>query len=376
MAKLKILSVMGTRPEAIKMAPVIKELQCYSEKVSPMICVTAQHRQMLDQVLDIFSIRSDYDLNIMEKDQSLAKVSTNVLTALESVVIKEQPDWVVVQGDTTTAMAASLAAFYHKAKVAHVEAGLRTWDKYRPFPEEINRKIIDTISDLHFVPTHSAKQNLLREGYREDSLVVTGNTVIDALLYIVDREYDFSAGPLRHVPMEKQIILVTVHRRENFGHPLKRIYSAILQIAKKYSSDVHIVYPVHLNPNVHEPAHAMLGGVHNISLIEPLDYLSFIQLMKSSYLILTDSGGIQEEAPSFGKPLLVLRTETERPEVVEAGIARKVGADIASIVKEATILLDDRKEYDRRAQIENPYGDGQASSRIVKELLTNGNVNF
>jgi UDP-N-acetylglucosamine 2-epimerase (non-hydrolysing) len=367
---IKVLCVFGTRPEAIKMAPVIKELRKYADKVISKVCVTAQHRQMLDQVLNLFEIKPDYDLNIMQDDQSLSYVTARVLTELERVIQKERPDWVLVQGDTTTTMAASLAAFYQRVKVGHVEAGLRTWDKFRPYPEEINRQIADAVCDLHFAPTERAKENLLREGVSEETILVTGNTVIDALLDVVSREFNFAGSPLESIPFDsRRVILVTAHRRENFGKPLENICEALLEIAERYNGDVHIVYPVHLNPHVQGPVYSMLGGVENISLIEPLDYQPFVHLMNKCHFVLTDSGGLQEEAPSLGKPVLVLREVTERPEAVEAGTVKLVGTRRERIVEGAVRLLEDNKEYERMARAVNPYGDGRASEKIVGALV-------
>jgi UDP-N-acetylglucosamine 2-epimerase (non-hydrolysing) len=364
---MKILCVFGTRPEAIKMAPVVRELRKHRNHFQTKVCVTGQHREMLDQVLKLFNIRPDYDLNLMQEDQSLAQVTANVLNRLEPVIVKEKPDWVLVQGDTTTAMAAALIAFYHRVKSGHVEAGLRTWNKSHPFPEEINRKIADSISDLHFAPTETARRNLLREGVHGASILVTGNTVIDALLDVVERPYQWSDGPLASVPLDGRLILVTAHRRENFGKPLENICRALKEITTRYD-DIHVVYPVHLNPNVQRAVHSLLKGVPNITLLEPLDYLSLAQLMKRAYLVLTDSGGLQEEAPGLGKPVLVLREVTERPEAVEAGTVEVVGTETQIIVRETTRLLDDPAKYERMARAINPYGDGHASERIVRAL--------
>jgi UDP-N-acetylglucosamine 2-epimerase (non-hydrolysing) len=363
---MKILSIFGTRPEAIKLAPVLAALN--KRKVTSRVCVTAQHRQMLDQVLALFSIRPDYDLAIMQPDQSLAELTARALTKLDEVLRAEQPDWVLVQGDTTTVMVAALAAFYHRIKVGHVEAGLRSFDKYQPFPEEINRKIATSVSDLHFAPTELSKQNLLREGVPEANIVVTGNTVIDALLQVADQPYDWNASPLAAIPRDKRIILVTAHRRENFGAPLENICAALRTIAERFA-DVHLVYPVHLNPNVQTVVHETLGGIANISLLDPLDYLPLVQLMKHSYLVVTDSGGIQEEAPGLGKPVLVLREVTERPEGVAAGTVKLVGTNQATIMRAIKLLLMDNAEYNRMARAVNPYGDGHASERIVTKLL-------
>lgn len=366
---MKILTVFGTRPEAIKLAPVIQELYKHPE-AKCRVCVTAQHRQMLDQVLRLFEIRPDYDLNIMQDNQSLSYVTASVLRELEGVIQKERPDWVLVQGDTTTTMAASVAAFYQRVKVAHIEAGLRTWNKFHPFPEEINRKVADAVADLHFAPTDQAKENLLREGVPVESILVTGNTVIDALLEAVSLPFGIKGTPVEEVPFDgNRVILVTAHRRENFGQPLREICLALKQIAEQYPDDVHIVYPVHLNPNVWGPVHSMLKGIHNISLLQPLDYHPFVNLMNRSHLILTDSGGLQEEAPGLGKPVLVMREVTERPEGVQAGTVRMAGVTTERIVKEVSHLLEDGEEYGRMAQAVNPYGDGRASGRIVNALF-------
>jgi UDP-N-acetylglucosamine 2-epimerase (non-hydrolysing) len=366
--KLKVLCVFGTRPEAIKMAPVVKELRRHSDRLEPMVCVTAEHRLLLDQVLQLFDIQPDYDLNIILDDQTLTDTTVSVLTKVGDVLERETPDWVLVQGDTTTAMAAALASFYRKIPVGHVEAGLRTWDKLRPYPEEVNRKTVDAVSGLLFAPTEVAKANLLREGTPESSILVTGNTVIDALLDMAAREYDFERGPLARIPFANaRIILVTAHRRENFGGPLRNICLALRDIATM-CPDVHIVYPVHPHRNVWEPVHSMLSGASRVALLEPMDYLSFVHLMKHSHLILTDSGGLQEEAPSLGVPVLVLRDVTERPEAVAAGTAVVVGTQRDAIVEGARRLLEDAEEYQSMARTVNPYGDGRASRRIVRAL--------
>lgn len=386
---MKVLVVFGTRPEAIKLAPVIRELRRRSADtgLQPLVCVTAQHRQMLDQVLEIFGIRPDYDLNIMEDNQTPAQVASAVLAGLEPILRKEQPDWVIVQGDTTTVAAASLAAFYARVKVGHVEAGLRTYDKWQPFPEEINRRVAGVVADLHFAPTERARENLLREGVPGECIVVTGNPVIDALHWVAQLSPSPAAcellqrlgfdetvvererGQLTRNPSTPLLILVTAHRRENFGRPLENICLALRDIAMRSDGHVKIVYPVHLNPNVWEPVHRLLEGVPDIILTPPLDYLSLVHLMKRSYLVLTDSGGIQEEAPGLGKPVLVLREVTERPEAVEAGTVRVVGTDRERIVAETFCLLEDKALYQKMAQAVNPYGDGQAARRIVAALL-------
>jgi UDP-N-acetylglucosamine 2-epimerase (non-hydrolysing) len=367
---IKVLSVFGTRPEAIKMAPVILALEAQPDQIISQVCVTAQHRQMLDQVLALFRIQPDYDLDIMQHSQSPTQVAATVLQKLEPILKVEKPDWVLVQGDTTTVMAAALTAFYAGVKVGHVEAGLRTHDKHQPFPEEINRRVAGVVADLHFAPTPRARENLLREGVADSAIQVTGNTVIDALHMTADLPYVSMGGPLDTIPWEKQLILVTAHRRESFGPPFEQICLALRDIAQQYSDRVHIVYPVHLNPNVQEPARHILGNVSNITLLEPLDYVPLIYLMKHATLVLTDSGGIQEEAPGLGKPVLVLREVTERPEAVEAGTVRLVGTERQQIVAETRRLLDDREAYQLMAQAVNPYGDGYAAGRIVKALLS------
>ncbi len=367
---LKIITVFGTRPEVIKMAPMINELRKHPSEFICRVCITAQHRQMIDPLLKLFNIKPVYDLNIMLENQSLEYITIAVLQQLEDIIEQENPNYLIVQGDTTTAMAASLAAFYQKAKIAHVEAGLRTWNKMHPYPEEINRKIIDAVSDLCFSHTEQAKQNLLREGIAEENIEVTGNTVIDALLDIAGRDFDLKGTALENIPFnDKKVILVTAHRRENFGQPLINICNAIKEIAMHYHSDVYVVYPVHRNPNVQEPAYSMLGGIENVLLTDPLDYEPFVQLMKRSYLILTDSGGLQEEAPSLGKPVLVLREVTERPEAVNAGTAQIVGTRPEKIIERTLELLEDERAYQRMSRIVNPYGDGKASERIVARLL-------
>jgi len=351
------------------MAPVIKELEKHPDRITSRVCVTAQHRQMLDQVLSLFEIVPDYDLNVMQDSQSPTQVSAAVLTKLEPILQTERPDWVLVQGDTTTVMAASVAAFYAGAQVGHVEAGLRTFDKHQPFPEEMNRRVAGALADAHFAPTRRARENLLREGVPDEAIYVTGNPVIDALQRVAGRPYDPSTGPLKDLPWDKRLILVTAHRRENLGAPLEQICLALREIALRYADKVHLVYPVHLNPNVQEPAGRILRGVPGVTLLAPLDYVPQVYLMKRSALVLTDSGGIQEEAPGLGKPVLVLREITERPEGVEAGTVRLVGTDRARIVEWTARLLDDPKEYDAMARAVNPYGDGLASKRIVEAIL-------
>jgi len=365
--KLKIISVFGTRPEAIKMAPVIRELAKYPDRISNKVCVTAQHRQMLDQVLVLFDIHPDYDLDIMQESQTPTQVAASVLTRLEPVLQREKPDWVLIQGDTTTTMAASVAAYYARVKVGHVEAGLRTHDKWQPFPEEINRRIAGVVADLHFAPTERSQQNLLREGVPNENILVTGNPVIDALHWVAEQPFDY--GTLDFNLQKARLILVTAHRRENFGKPLENICIALRKIAERYGDQVQIVYPVHLNPNVQEPVNRLLKGIYNITLLPPLDYLPLVWLMKQAYLVLTDSGGIQEEAPGLGKPVLVLREVTERPEAVDAGTVKLVGTDRTSILNATIRLMEDASEYQKMATAINPYGDGHAANRIVKALL-------
>ena len=382
-----ILSIFGTRPEAIKMAPVVKELEKHPEAFKSVICVTAQHRKMLDQVLDIFNIRPDYDLNIMQPGQDLYDITASVLLGLKNVLSEIKPDMVLVHGDTTTTMTATLAAFYAGIPVGHVEAGLRTYNKFAPFPEEINRKITSAVCDLNFAPTIQAKQNLLAEGVSADAIYVTGNTVIDALFMVLEKIKNGNMEDeiiqsltgcypnLRNVfdgtkkSSEKRIILVTGHRRENFGEGLNNICHALHDIAI-YHPDVEIIYPVHLNPNVQQPVHRILGKneIKNIHLIEPVDYVPFVYLMRRAYLIITDSGGIQEEAPSLGKPVLVMRNATERPEALNAGTARLVGTTKERIVAETAELLVNQEAYDAMSKAHNPYGDGKAAQRIVDYL--------
>lgn len=362
---LKIMSLFGSRPEAIKMAPVIKEMDKYPDKIDPKIVVTAQHRQMLDQILIPFDIKPDYDLNIMEENQSLFQITASILVGMEEVLKREKPDMVLVQGDTTTALVGSLAAFYQKIPIGHIEAGLRTHNKYYPFPEEMNRHLTDTLSDLRFAPTEMAKQNLLRERFPEANIFVTGNTSIDALFTVLRRPTPKTQDL---TPNTGRLILVTAHRRENFGKPLENICLALKEIVKR-NNDVKIVYPVHLNPNVQKTVYEILNNCHRIHLIRPMDYVPFVDLMAKSYLILTDSGGIQEEAPSLGKPVLVLRGVTERPEAVEAGTVKVIGTDRRRIIQETQKLLRDSTEYDKMSQTANPYGDGKASERIVNIIM-------
>lgn len=369
---IKVLSIVGTRPEAIKMAPVIQELARYPDQIISRVCVTGQHRQMLDQVLELFSITPDYDLNVMQEVQSPTQVAASVLAKLEPILRAERPDWVLIQGDTTSVMAATLAAFYAGVKVGHIEAGLRTYDKTQPFPEEGNRRVAGVVADLHFAPTIGARNNLLSERVPPESILVTGNPVIDALYAACSMRYNPFPDPLAALPTNRRILLVTAHRRENAGLPLLSICNALRELAHRYRDSVHIVYPVHPNPSIAEPVHTHLDGISNITLLPPLDYLSLVHLLQRSYLVLTDSGGLQEEGPSLGKPVLVLRNTTERPEAVEAGTVKLVGTICEHIVAESSQLLDDVQAYQRMAQAINPYGDGYAARRIVDALVAYG----
>ena len=364
---MKILSVFGTRPEAVKMAPIVKLLS-QTAGVESRVCVTAQHRQMLDQVLSLFEIKPDYDLDLMRDDQSLAQLSAAIFTNLDPVFEDFKPDWVLAQGDTTTVAITSLLAYYRRIKFGHVEAGLRTHDKWQPFPEEINRRVAGVIADLHFAPTEWSKQNLLNEGVSKEIIKITGNTVIDALQFVSKQPEPQEITQLVATKLKtNKLILVTAHRRENFGEPMENICRALLELAKR--GDVVIVYPVHFNPNVQEPVNRLLKDADHITLLPPLDYLPLVHLMKHATLILTDSGGIQEEAPAFGIPTLVLRDVTERPEGVEAGTLKLVGTETSSIVREAKRLLENESEYAKMSKASNPYGDGHAAEEIIQALL-------
>ncbi|MFO3797013.1 MAG: non-hydrolyzing UDP-N-acetylglucosamine 2-epimerase, partial [Anaerolineales bacterium] len=362
-------SVFGTRPEAIKMAPIVLRLAKMPE-VEARVCVTAQHRQMLDQVLDLFQIRPDYDLNLMQEDQTLGELGAAIFTHLEPVLEEFRPDWVLVQGDTTTVAITALLAYYHRLHVGHVEAGLRTHDKWQPFPEEINRRIAGVIADLHFAPTEWARQNLLREGVPEKDILITGNPVIDALHYVAAQPIPQETANLLERAKGRRLILVTAHRRENFGAPLQNICRALQQLAAR--GDLFIIYPVHLNPNVQSVVRRELEGIENILLLPPLEYLPLVHLMRHATLILTDSGGIQEEAPAFGVPVLVLRNVTERPEGVQAGVLKLVGTETENILRETEHLLEDAQAYQAMARAANPFGDGRAAERIVQALLQRG----
>lgn len=357
----KILVVFGTRPEAIKMAPLIKELRTKPD-FKVIVCVTAQHREMLDQVLDIFNIVPDYDLNIMSSNQSLIKITTLVLAGIDKIIEEEQPNLVIVHGDTTTTLSTSLATFYNKIKLVHIEAGLRTYNKYFPYPEEINRQITSLLSDYHFAPTNLNKTNLIKEGIKKDNIFVTGNTVIDALKITVKDDYEHK---ILDELTNKRLILVTVHRRENLGKPMADIFKAIKKITEEYE-DILVVFPVHLNPKVREIAHEILNNHSRIKLIEPLSVIDFHNFMAKSYLILTDSGGIQEEAPSLKIPVLVLRNETERKEGLKAGTIKLIGTDYNNVYKSIKNILDNKKEYKKMTKAINPYGDGNASKKIVE----------
>lgn len=369
---MKVLSVFGTRPEAIKMAPLVRALQV-ADGIDARVCVTAQHREMLDVVLDLFEIRPDFDLNIMKSGQDLTDITCGILVGLRTVLKEFRPDYVLVHGDTATTFAASLAAYYEGIAVGHVEAGLRTGNIYSPWPEEGNRKLTGALASVHFAPTASSRDNLRREGVREQTILVTGNTVIDALQWVskkVETDAQLSQAMARQfdfLSVDRRLVLITGHRRESFGSGFERICEAIAASADQYP-DVDFVYPVHLNPNVRAPVNRLLQGRSNVHLIEPQDYLPFVYLMSRSYLILTDSGGIQEEAPSLGKPVLVMRDTTERPEAVEAGTVRLVGTDVARIREQLSLLLDDSEEYRRMSFAHNPYGDGTASQQIIAGL--------
>ncbi|MGA0610308.1 non-hydrolyzing UDP-N-acetylglucosamine 2-epimerase [Caldimonas sp. KR1-144] len=371
---MKVLTVFGTRPEAIKMAPLVKHLES-TPQIESRLCVTAQHRQMLDQVLELFEIRPDHDLNVMRPGQDLYSITSEILQTIRAVYENERPDVVLVHGDTTTTFAATLAAFYQRIPVGHVEAGLRTGNLHSPWPEEANRKLTGALARFHFAPTEASRDNLLKENVSPGHIVVTGNTVIDALMSVrakLDASPEMSAALAQRFPFLRtgaRLLLITGHRRENFGDGFQRICRAIAKLAQRYP-DMDLVYPVHLNPNVREPVGRLLSGIENVHLIDPQDYLPFVYLMTRATVILTDSGGIQEEAPALGKPVLVMRDTTERPEAIAAGTARLVGTDEASITDGVSLLLDDLAEYERMAFAHNPYGDGRACDRIVQSLLS------
>ena len=364
MKKIKVMTVFGTRPEAIKMAPLVLKLK-KDERFDEVTVVSAQHREMLDQVLDIFKIKPDYDFNIMHKNQTLEDITSKVMIDLSKVIKEEKPDVVLVHGDTTTSFAAGLATFYQQTTLGHVEAGLRTWEKYSPYPEEMNRQMTDAMTDLYFAPTTQSKANLLKENHKEDNIYITGNTAIDALKQTVDKGYHHDI--LDKVSPDNKLILLTMHRRENQGEPMRRVFKVIREVVES-REDVEVIYPVHLSPAVQESAKEILGNTERIHLISPLDVVDFHNLAARSYFIMTDSGGVQEEAPSLGKPVLVLRDTTERPEGVEAGTLKLVGTESEKVKEEMEELLDNDAEYQRMAQAKNPYGDGKASERILDAI--------
>ncbi len=365
MNKIKVMSIFGTRPEAIKMAPLVKELE-RREEVESIVCVTAQHREMLDQVLATFDIEPQYDLNIMKQGQTLGEVTTRALAGLEKVIKEAKPDIVLVHGDTTTTFAGALAAFYNQVSIGHIEAGLRTYDKYSPFPEEMNRQMVDCLTDMYFAPTDISKKNLLKQNIDESKIHVTGNTVIDAMATTV--KVDYKHSELDWINENERMILLTAHRRENLGEPMRHIFSGIKRIVDEFK-DVKVIYPIHMNPKVREVANEIFNGCDRVRMIEPLEVFDFHNFQNKSYLILTDSGGIQEEAPSLGKPVLVLRDTTERPEGIEAGTLKLVGTDENVIYEETKKLLSDQDEYNKMSKASNPYGDGKASERIVDAII-------
>ncbi|WP_425446180.1 non-hydrolyzing UDP-N-acetylglucosamine 2-epimerase [Dethiothermospora halolimnae] len=373
MKKIKVLSTFGTRPEAIKMAPVVKKLR-ENENVIDKICVTAQHREMLDQVLNVFNIKPDYDLNIFKPGQTLAEITTRALNGLEKVIKEFKPDVLLVHGDTSTTFAGALAGFYNNIKVGHVEAGLRSGNLYSPYPEEANRKLAGVITNYHFAPTEKSRLNLLNEGYEDSRIFITGNTQIDALFEVVDDEYVFENELLNSIDYKnKKIITMTAHRKENLGKPMENIFNAIKDVVLK-NEDVEVIFPIHLNPKVRNIANPILKDLDRVHIIEPLDYLPFANLQARSYLIVTDSGGIQEEAPSLGKPILVARRETERPEGIEAGTAKLLGVERDNIFREIDTLVNNEEEYNKMSNAVNPYGDGKASERIVEILIKEESV--
>ncbi|HHV74790.1 MAG TPA: UDP-N-acetylglucosamine 2-epimerase (non-hydrolyzing) [Thermoanaerobacterium sp.] len=364
---LKVMPIFGTRPEAIKMAPLVKELESASD-IETVVCVTAQHRDMLDQVLRLFNVIPKYDLDVMKESQSLSDITSSVLRGLDDVLGKEKPDLILVHGDTTTTFVAALSAFYKKIKIGHVEAGLRSFDKWFPYPEEMNRKLTGALSDLHFAPTQTAKDNLLKEGVDESSIFVTGNTVIDAMKYTVKENYIFRDDRLNEVDYKnRKVIVVTAHRRENWGLPIENICNALRKIAIDFK-DTYIIYPVHKNPVVRDMVFSILDNLDNVLLLNPIDTDEMHNLLKRCYMVMTDSGGLQEEVPSLGKPVLVLRDVTERPEAVKAGTVKIIGTDFDRVYSEAKLLLTDKDEYDKMANAVNPYGDGNASRRIVQAI--------
>lgn len=364
MDKIKVMTIFGTRPEAIKMAPLVKELK-KNEETECIVCVTAQHREMLDQVLKAFKIKPDYDLNIMSQEQTLSDITCRALNGLEEIIKKEKPNLVLVHGDTTTTFAGSLAAYYNHVDIGHVEAGLRTWKKYSPYPEEMNRQMVDDLSDMYFTPTENSKNNLINEGKKEKNIYVTGNTAIDALKTTIKKQY---THPALEWLGDSRLILLTAHRRENYGKPMTDIFNAVKRIVEEFK-DVKIIFPVHLNPRVRRIADEILGNTDRVKLIEPLDVIDFHNFMSRAYLILTDSGGVQEEAPTLGIPVLVLRNTTERPEGVEAGALKIAGTDEEKIYNLTKELLIDKEQYKKMSKVKNPYGDGYASEKIVRAII-------
>lgn len=365
MKKIKVMPIFGTRPEAIKMAPLVLALKERSDEFETVVTVTAQHREMLDQVLEIFKITPDHDLNVMQPDQTLATITTSVLTKLDKVIKEERPDIILVHGDTSTTFAASLAAFYNQVAIGHVEAGLRTWNKYSPYPEEMNRQLTDVMADLYFAPTKESKQNLLHEAHDAKNIYVTGNTAIDALKQTVDNNYDHEI--LEDIDPDKKIVLVTMHRRENQGKPMEEVFNAIKEVVNSHP-EVEVIYPVHLSPAVQKIAHQVFDSVSRVHLIKPLDVVDFHNLAARSHFIMSDSGGVQEEAPALGKPVLVLRDTTERPEGIKAGTLKLVGTKKENVKAEMEKLLTDEKSYQEMAQAKNPYGDGTASQKILDAI--------
>ena len=376
MKKLRLMTVFGTRPEAIKMCPLVLEMYKYPEYIEPIVAVTAQHREMLDQVLELFHIKPDYDLNIMASGQTLYDITTRALNGLKEVIEDAKPDMVLVHGDTTTTFAGALAAFYAQVPVGHVEAGLRTGNKYSPYPEEMNRKLTGSIADMHFAPTSTSKENLLKENVNPEAIMVTGNTVIDALQTTVKANYEFADAEFNKIfARGNRLILMTTHRRENLGEPMRNVYKALRKVLETHA-DVEAIFPVHKNPKVREIVQEELGGLERVHLIEPMDYEPFANLMGKVDIVLTDSGGIQEEAPALGKPVLVLRDTTERPEAVDAGTVKLVGTGYEDVLREANLLLDDPAHYKKMAEAANPYGDGKACERIIRAILQKKGYNI
>lgn len=376
MKKLRLMTVFGTRPEAIKMCPLVLEMHKYPEYIEPIVAVTAQHREMLDQVLELFAIKPDYDLNIMQSGQTLYDITTRALLGLKEVIEEAKPDMVLVHGDTTTTFAGSLAAFYAQVPVGHVEAGLRTGNKYSPYPEEMNRKLTGSIADMHFAPTSTSKENLLKENVNPEAIMVTGNTVIDALQTTVKANYEFADAEFNKIfARGNRLILMTTHRRENLGEPMRNVYKALRKVLETHA-DVEAIFPVHKNPKVREIVQEELGGLERVHLIEPMDYEPFANLMGKVDIVLTDSGGIQEEAPALGKPVLVLRDTTERPEAVDAGTVKLVGTGYEDVLRETNLLLDDSVHYQKMAEAANPYGDGKACERIIRAILQKKGYNI